>query len=398
MKALNLFSLILFIGFGVNAQILGIPQVDHSFSKYIQTEKQDSGGFWDTVVVAEQTILTDDQISSQRFTGHYEHNPELFEAIGQPNFFPQIQRYGPLSVADYRYNANSNKLDTAIIRVSQTFAVARIYSYSDSSTIIKEAFMLPSDTFVVGQYVDIHNTNGQITHQFYDSNLIRRMEYTESGKIKLDRIYPNGSNPRDSTVYKYDENDVLIEKNQYWSKNGSQTTQHLFQYHDDKLVKQERFRSGTRDFYYEFDYDNRDRIIERRHFNVDHFMDSVDVSHIRTVNYDYDIRGKLIEVVSEAHISSTVTKHTLIFNTPLGVQEALANSAVSIYPNPTTGRINIVHEGGIESVEVMDMNGALLRKASLIPSEMDISDLPNGIYFLRLKAESGMQTKKVVKQ
>jgi len=83
-----------------------------------------------------------------------------------------------------------------------------------------------------------------------------------------------------------------------------------------------------------------------------------------------------------------------------------------IYPNPTTGQLQISPAGGgqrgwnndelrIESIEVFDVYGrALLSFASLMSSEttIDISNLATGIYFVKIRTEQGEVIRKVVKE
>jgi hypothetical protein len=80
--------------------------------------------------------------------------------------------------------------------------------------------------------------------------------------------------------------------------------------------------------------------------------------------------------------------------------------SIEIYPNPTTGELRV--ESGklrVESVEVFDVVGNL----AAIPSpnwrggtegrgEMNISHLPPGIYFIRIRTEQGVVVKKLIKR
>ncbi len=67
-----------------------------------------------------------------------------------------------------------------------------------------------------------------------------------------------------------------------------------------------------------------------------------------------------------------------------------------IYPNPTQGKINISHDASNASCEVFDIYGKEV-KSELIRSEaiIDISNLADGIYTLKLKADQAERTKKI---
>jgi len=76
---------------------------------------------------------------------------------------------------------------------------------------------------------------------------------------------------------------------------------------------------------------------------------------------------------------------------------------ITVYPNPTTGELYIQSSKfKVQSVEVYDVYGRKQksRKAEEQKGKwnMDISDLPNGIYFVKIYTEDGVVVKKVVKQ
>jgi hypothetical protein len=77
-----------------------------------------------------------------------------------------------------------------------------------------------------------------------------------------------------------------------------------------------------------------------------------------------------------------------------------------IYPNPTTGQL-IIDNGQltIDNVEIYDVFGRKIVNYQLsivnyqlsIVNSIDISHLPNGIYFLRIQTNDGVLTKKLIK-
>ena len=80
------------------------------------------------------------------------------------------------------------------------------------------------------------------------------------------------------------------------------------------------------------------------------------------------------------------------FNLPSGSDEAV----IKLYPNPTTG-IFVIHspEG---KLEVINSYGQLMRTYSLTRNEntFDLSDLPNGIYILKLNTGKSSFTEKII--
>jgi hypothetical protein len=116
-------------------------------------------------------------------------------------------------------------------------------------------------------------------------------------------------------------------------------------------------------------------------------------------------------------------------NTTVGLEKtglrAESRSEVLIYPNPSNGIFKIESEVGIESIEVYNIQGALIisdtERFKLRPSihfersskhsgcnlnctevpeiQLNLTDSPKGIYFLKVELKNGaFVTKKVVKQ
>ena len=84
---------------------------------------------------------------------------------------------------------------------------------------------------------------------------------------------------------------------------------------------------------------------------------------------------------------------------PLRVETWRAAS-LHVYPNPTTGELTINNgQLTIGNVEVFDVLGRMQksRRAEVQNVVLDISDLPNGIYFLRITTDKGIVMQKVIK-
>ena len=77
-------------------------------------------------------------------------------------------------------------------------------------------------------------------------------------------------------------------------------------------------------------------------------------------------------------------------------------SDIRIYPNPTTGKLKIENgELRIEDIVIFDISGRkqkIEREKGERKVLIDISELPVGVYFLRIKTEQGKVVKKVVKE
>lgn len=69
---------------------------------------------------------------------------------------------------------------------------------------------------------------------------------------------------------------------------------------------------------------------------------------------------------------------------------------VSLYPNPTTGKLNVNAEGAQE-INVLDINGRVVMTANNT-NTIDLSNLSNGCYFVRVITNAGVSTQKIVKE
>ncbi|MFA7449044.1 MAG: T9SS type A sorting domain-containing protein [Weeksellaceae bacterium] len=74
-------------------------------------------------------------------------------------------------------------------------------------------------------------------------------------------------------------------------------------------------------------------------------------------------------------------------------------TAVNIYPNPSNGVVNVTSDKTIDSVQVYDLSGKLIRtlnKLSTNKTELDLSAFGKGTYVLRIETGKTVTTKKVI--
>jgi PKD repeat protein len=97
-------------------------------------------------------------------------------------------------------------------------------------------------------------------------------------------------------------------------------------------------------------------------------------------------------------------KDDYITVTPKVAITDISTGSIVIYPNPTGGQLKIENgELKIENVDVYDVFGRNVLSHQLstfnfqLSTQIDISSLPSGVYFVRIKTEEGIVTKKMVK-
>ena len=73
-------------------------------------------------------------------------------------------------------------------------------------------------------------------------------------------------------------------------------------------------------------------------------------------------------------------------------------TAMSIFPNPTNGMLNVTSNEEIDSIEIFNSIGNTVVSSKVVgnSSAIDMSNLPNGMYFVRVSTSNGIETVKVV--
>jgi len=122
------------------------------------------------------------------------------------------------------------------------------------------------------------------------------------------------------------------------------------------------------------------------------------------VNYSDDlpfVKVNDIEIVNDkvrvATYGRGVWESDLYLTTSINTAESL-KSKVSLSPNPTDGRFSINTEGlKISNIEIFNVAGALVQTYSNPLSYYSISNLVNGVYFIRITTDKGVVIKRLIK-
>ena len=83
---------------------------------------------------------------------------------------------------------------------------------------------------------------------------------------------------------------------------------------------------------------------------------------------------------------------------PVGIEDNEVNgrsSLVSVYPNPATSVLYISSDLELNSVEVYNMVGQMVKQVNLdkgMSFNLDIADLNNGVYVLKVETVSGVSS------
>ncbi|MHB1278213.1 MAG: T9SS type A sorting domain-containing protein [Bacteroidia bacterium] len=82
--------------------------------------------------------------------------------------------------------------------------------------------------------------------------------------------------------------------------------------------------------------------------------------------------------------------------TPLALPEKPEHAAINLYPNPAERSFKVSSEHLVESVVLYDMKGVLIKKWEGYETEFGVSELPSGVYLVRIFLGSGLSVNKKI--
>jgi PKD repeat protein/photosystem II stability/assembly factor-like uncharacterized protein len=86
---------------------------------------------------------------------------------------------------------------------------------------------------------------------------------------------------------------------------------------------------------------------------------------------------------------------------PLGLEPLLHSNEFEIYPNPASSIININSSSIMDWIEITNLLGQMVitkKQVNAITSIIDLNELPHGIYFVKIKSDNKVATKKIIKK
>jgi len=108
--------------------------------------------------------------------------------------------------------------------------------------------------------------------------------------------------------------------------------------------------------------------------------------------------GSYAVIVTKNGCSDTSNCQAVII---VGVDENAAAAAISVYPNPAKGKLIIEsanHE--ISTIEFYNLVGERTYHSAIhsYKSEIDLSEMPKGIYFVKISSQNSNYTRRIVVQ
>lgn len=130
------------------------------------------------------------------------------------------------------------------------------------------------------------------------------------------------------------------------------------------------------------------------------FGDGSGTSTSENPNYTYAASGTYnVRLIATNNGGSDTAIKSITVTSPVAVQPALRLAETKVYPNPTKGKL-IVEVPGLKKIinaEVMDLIGNKVKRFTLNTpkTELDLGNLPKGIYFIRIYANDKAVIRKI---
>ena len=109
-------------------------------------------------------------------------------------------------------------------------------------------------------------------------------------------------------------------------------------------------------------------------------------------NYNYENMESKFIIIQPKY-------YNLVIELPAS-SESFNSNLFSLYPNPTSSILNITNSDNldIKNISVVDVNGRTVKNQAGSLTQINVSDLNAGVYFVTIEAAEGKTTKKFIKQ
>lgn len=294
-----------------------------------------------------------------------------------------------VSYIDYTYDDNGNRLSRSNYNSfgGSTFTLGGVYKYYYENNKLTNWELFMSGTDLVGTGTITYNANGQLIEEL-------GKDVWNSGTLedswKIDYIY-NSDGTLKTTAQSFWNGSS-------WDSSGSE----WFYYDANKNCTKWEHKSGntvTNKFDYNYNLD----------FTVDQLVlpvnpeDGTDSESLVEMNnmvtfkkwYTENDQGVLVYVCDYIYTYDLLD--------PMGVLNQVFNADnILIYPNPASDLITITgNKTIITNIDVLDNTGRVILKNSNLNNKetnLDVSGLKSGVYYVRLFTLKGVVTEKLIVQ
>ncbi len=314
---------------------------------------------------------TNSWVNQYRTTVNYTNNYETNRIT--ENFFQQTNTWQNLSRAERIMN------DSLVSEIHHTF-----WDINQWKNFSKSVFTYDSLNRVNGYKKYYSNSNQWLLSENYT------FQHDSLNRLKLMYYYSVDDFPQFVQDYSYDSigNLILLTRNYFFS-NVLVEKKYFYDYNVDTsilAVPEVVITEESTKYFPSYDIQF---FIGFPNFNSPMF-------------YQYKNNSKIDSCIIVRYENGLETERNLFLyfysQRDLGLNSPQENRP-NIFPNPTTNFINIEESSKFESFELIDIKGELILKDKLNSSQIDISSLQNGIYFLNLINENKQISRsKIIKE
>jgi hypothetical protein len=126
------------------------------------------------------------------------------------------------------------------------------------------------------------------------------------------------------------------------------------------------------------------------------FVSSAYIGTLTTIAYSLCVHTSVPDSLNDIEISNDFACGTFPVRVTGIDENSLETNPVELFPNPASDQITISALRKISSVELFEATGALLRTYAPTsnPMSLDVSQMPKGIYILRIHSGTSDFTRK----
>lgn len=107
-----------------------------------------------------------------------------------------------------------------------------------------------------------------------------------------------------------------------------------------------------------------------------------------------------IRIKDNQGVWGPVFTNVISIQSSLSVTDVAANTTVQLFPNPSSGIVNIVAKQPLDLVEVYTLSGQLISKkvTHATAESLDLTSLASGIYTVKIYSGDAVEIKKIIKK
>ena len=121
------------------------------------------------------------------------------------------------------------------------------------------------------------------------------------------------------------------------------------------------------------------------------------VTSVNALNADVTLFNGTIFVVWQNNSSGTIQYRSGTYSIT-AIKEEISLHVIDIYPNPSSNNITINNAIEFDELKIIDISGKVIKSISSVNNSVDVSDLPNGIYLIKILGNKETLIQKFIKQ